>query len=62
MEIMQETRDFVGGADGVQDGVEGKDVFTVVLRTDDTYGGSEMLDIPPLAVWGDQVGDNPMST
>jgi hypothetical protein len=62
MEIMQETRDFVGGADGVQDGVEGKDAFAVVLRTDNTYGGSELLDIPPLAVLGDQVGDNPMYT
>jgi hypothetical protein len=56
VEITQDSRDYMGCEDGVRCGVEGKDAFAVVIRTKDACGGSEMLDIPPLAVLGDQIG------
>jgi hypothetical protein len=37
-------------------------MLALVTRADDVIGGSEMLDIQPLAVLEEQLGDDPMST
>jgi len=38
------------------------DILALVIQADDVIGGSEMLDIQPLAILEEQLGDDPMST
>jgi hypothetical protein len=61
-ECEQDSKGYVGCEDDLRSGVEGDNSLAVVIRTEDVIGGSEMLDIQPLAVLGEQLGDNFVST
>jgi hypothetical protein len=62
VEFEQDSRGYVGCYDDLRGGVEGDDYLVVVIRTEDANEGSEMLNIRPLAVLGEQLGDNSLST
>jgi len=62
VEFEQDSRVYVGCEDGLRGGVEVDDSLVVVTHIEDDSGGSELLDIQSLAVFGDQIGDNSIST
>jgi hypothetical protein len=62
VECEKELKDYVGCENELREDGEGDNILAMVTRTDDVIGGSGMLDIQPLAVLGEQLGDDPMST
>jgi hypothetical protein len=58
----QDSKGYVVCEDDLRGGVQEDDSLTMVTRTEDANEGSEMLDIQPLAILAEQLGDNSVST
>jgi hypothetical protein len=54
--------DEVGCENELREEGEGANILALVTRTYEVFGGSEMLDVQPLAILEKELGDDPMST
>jgi hypothetical protein len=62
VECEKELKDYVGCENEFREDGERDNILALVTRTEDAFGGSEMLDLQPLAVLEEQLGVDPMST